>query len=121
MVTPASWDVYDPRSGDGKARTVLGVAGYFDDSQEPADDKTKNLPDRPQDRLAPVGFGGYGDEKEFREKGALPDLCAAAVAVNIGCTLRVYTGYHTWQFGARAFSDALPWIALRVHTPGVQG
>jgi S-formylglutathione hydrolase FrmB len=67
--------------------------------------------------LAPVGFGGHGDEDQFREKGALPDLCAAALAVNVECTLRVYTGYHTWQFGARAFADALPWIAQRVHTP----
>jgi hypothetical protein len=96
-----------------------GVAGYFDDSQEPADDKSKDLPDRREDRLAPVGFGGHGDEDQFREKGALPDLCAAALAVKIGCTLRVYTGYHTWQFGARAFSDALPWIAQRVHAPTV--
>ena len=58
----------------------IGVAGYFDDSQEPADDKTKNLPDRPRKRAAPVGFGGHDDDDEFREKGALPDLCAAAVA-----------------------------------------
>jgi S-formylglutathione hydrolase FrmB len=35
--------------------------------------------------------------------------------VDIGCALHVYTGYHTWQFAARAFSDALPWIAKRVH------
>jgi S-formylglutathione hydrolase FrmB len=92
------------------------IAGLFDDSQEPADDKTKNLPDRPQERAAPVGFGGHGDEAQFREKGAVPDLCAAAVAVDIGCTLRVYPGYHTWQFAARAFSDALPWIAGRVRS-----
>jgi S-formylglutathione hydrolase FrmB len=115
---PAAWDAYDPRTVMANHGPYSGVAGYFDDSQEPPDDKTKNLPDRHQDRLAPVGFGGHGDEDQFREKGALPDLCAAAVAVNIGCTLRVYTGYHTWQFGARAFFDALPWIAQRVHAPG---
>ena len=113
----ATWDVYDPRTVMARHGPYDGVAGYFDDSQEPPDDKTKNLPDRHVDRLAPVGFGGHGDEDQFREKGALPDLCAAATAVNIGCTLRVYTGYHTWQFGSRAFSDALPWIAQRVHTP----
>lgn len=53
------------------------------------------------------------DADEFREKGALPDLCAAAVAVHIGCSLRVYPGYHTWQFAARAFANVLPWIAQR--------
>jgi hypothetical protein len=71
----------------------VGVAGYFDDSQEP-DDKTKNLPNRPDQHQAPVEFGGHDDADEFREKGALPDLCAAAVAVDIGCSLRVYPGYH---------------------------
>jgi S-formylglutathione hydrolase FrmB len=49
---------------------------------------------------------------------ALPDLCAAAVAVDIGCPLRVHSGYHTWQFAALAFSNAMPWLAQRVHTPG---
>jgi S-formylglutathione hydrolase FrmB len=115
----AEWDAYDPRTVMDEHGPYSGVAGYFDDSQEPADDKSKNLPDRPQDRRAPVGFGGYDDDDEFREKGALPDLCAAALAVNIGCTLHVYIGYHTWQFAARAFSDAMPWIAQRVRTPTV--
>jgi S-formylglutathione hydrolase FrmB len=115
----AAWDAFDPRTVMAKHGPYSGVAGYFDDSQEPADDKSKDLPDRPRDRLAPVGFGGYDDDDEFREKGALPDLCKAALAVNIGCTLHVYVGYHTWQFAARAFSDAMPWIAQRVQTPTV--
>ncbi|MGH7290120.1 MAG: alpha/beta hydrolase, partial [Myxococcota bacterium] len=115
----ASWDVFDPRTVMAKHGPYSGVAGYFDDSQEPPDDKSKDLPDRPRDLKAAVGFGGYDDADEFREKGALPDLCAAATAVNVGCSLRVYPGYHTWQFAARAFSDAFPWIAQRVHTPAV--
>jgi S-formylglutathione hydrolase FrmB len=117
----ASWDFYDPRTAMARHGPYSGVAGYFDDSQEPPDDKTKDLPDHRPQRDVPVGFGGYGDEDQFREKGAQPDLCAAAVAVNIECTLRVYIGYHTWQFGARAFSDALPWIAQRVHATTVPG
>jgi S-formylglutathione hydrolase FrmB len=113
----AAWDTFDPRTVMTKHGPYTGVAGYFDDSQEPPDDKTKNLPDHPQQRAAPVGFGGHDDADEFREKGALPDLCAAATAVDVGCTLRVYPGYHTWQFAARAFSDAFGWIAGRVHVP----
>lgn len=113
----AAWDAFDPRTVMAKHGPYSGVAGYFDDSQEPADDKTKNLPDRPNQHQAPVGFGGHDDVDVFREKGALPDLCAAASAVDVGCTLRVYPGYHTWQFAAHAFSDAFGWIAQRVHTP----
>lgn len=112
----AAWDEFDPRTVMARHGPYSDIAGLFDDSQEPADDKTKNLPDRLQERAAPVGFGGHGDEVQFREKGAVPDLCAAAVAVDIGCTLWVYPGYHTWQFAARAFSDALPWIAGRVRS-----
>jgi S-formylglutathione hydrolase FrmB len=116
----AAWAAFDPRTVMAAHGPYVGVAGYFDDSQEPADDKTKNLPDRKQQREAPVGFGGDDDADEFREKGALPDLCAAAVAVDIECSLRVYPGYHTWQFAAKAFANALPWMAQRVHTPGVR-
>ena len=115
----AAWAAFDPRTVMAKHGKYVGVAGYFDDSQEPADDKTKNLPDRPDQHEAPVGFGGHDDADVFREKGALPDLCAAAVAVDIGCSLRVYPGYHTWQFAAQAFANALPWLAQRVRTPGL--
>jgi S-formylglutathione hydrolase FrmB len=116
----AAWAAFDPRTVMARHGPYVGVAGYFDDSQEPADDKTKNLPDRPDQHQAPVGFGGHDDADVFREKGALPDLCAAAVAVDIGCSLRVYPGYHTWQFAAKAFSNALPWLAQRLHSPEVQ-
>nr|WP_273736368.1 alpha/beta hydrolase-fold protein [Mycolicibacterium septicum] len=114
-----AWATFDPRTVMARHGPYVGVAGYFDDSQEPADDKTKNLPNRPDQHRAPVGFGGHDDADEFREKGALPDLCAAAVAVDISCSLRVYPGYHTWQFAATAFANALPWLAQRVHVPGV--
>jgi S-formylglutathione hydrolase FrmB len=116
----SAWAAFDPRTVMAKHGPYVGVAGYFDDSQEPADDKTKNLPDRRPRRDAPLGFGGHDENDQFREKGALPDLCAAAVAVDIECSLRVYPGYHTWQFAAKAFSNALPWLAQRVHTPGAQ-
>jgi len=116
----AAWAAFDPRTVMAKHGPYVGVAGYFDDSQEPADDKTKDLKDPPDQHQAPVGFGGHDDADEFREKGALPDLCTAAVAVDIECDLRVYPGYHTWQFAAQAFSNALPWLAGRVHTPGAQ-
>jgi S-formylglutathione hydrolase FrmB len=116
----AAWAAFDPRTVMAKHGPYTGVAGYFDDSQEPADDKTKNLPNRPDQHQAPVGFGGHDDADVFREKGALPDLCQAAVAVGIECDLRVYPGYHTWQFAATAFANALPWLAQRVHTPATR-
>ncbi|MFN6551139.1 hypothetical protein ACP6C7_21015 [Mycolicibacterium septicum] len=41
------------------------------------------------------------------------------MAVDTSCSLRVYPGYHTWQFAAAAFAYALPWLGQRVHVPGV--
>lgn len=110
----AAWDAYDPRTVMAKHGPYQGVAGYFEDSEDPEAD-TPNY--KYYYGEAPVGFGGRNDGDQWREKGALPDLCAAAVAVNIECSLHVYLGWHTWQFAARAFSDGLPWLAQRVHTP----
>ncbi|MGB8408065.1 MAG: alpha/beta hydrolase-fold protein [Mycobacterium sp.] len=113
----AQWAAFDPRTVMAAHGPYRGVAGYFDDSKEPADDKSKNVVDPRRNHEAPVGYGGHDEDDEFREKGALPDLCAAAAAQDIGCDLRVYPGYHTWQFAVRAFANALPWLAQRVHTP----
>ena len=111
---PSAWEAFDPRTVMAKHGPYQGVAGYFDDSEDPA----QHTPDYKYFYgEAPVGFGGRGDDDQWREKGAIPDLCAAAVAVYIECSLHVYVGWHTWQFAARAFADALPWIVQRVHTP----
>jgi len=41
------------------------------------------------------------------------------LTADISCTLRVYVGYHTWQFGARAFADSLPWLAQNLNMSGL--
>lgn len=110
----SAWEAFDPRTVMAKHGPYHGVAGYFDDSEDPA----KSTPDYKYFYgEAPVGFGGRGDDGQWREEGAVPELCAAAVAVDIECSLHVYVGWHTWQFAAQAFSDALPWLAQRVRTP----
>ncbi|MBY0441784.1 MAG: hypothetical protein K2Q25_06565 [Mycobacteriaceae bacterium] len=114
----AAWDAFDPRTVMAKHGPYNGVAGYFDDTQPPEPETPNNTHYYGE---APVGFGGRGDDNDhqWREEGAISDLCAAAVAVNIECSLHVYVGWHTWQFAAQAFSDGLPWIAQRVHTPAI--
>ena len=39
------------------------------------------------------------------------------MSVNIPCTIRTQISYHTWQFAAAAFTDALPWVAPQLNTP----
>lgn len=112
----AAWDAFDPRTVMARHGPYRGVAGYFEDTQDPAADVPKQAHALGG---APVGFGGRDDpdDHQWREPGALPDLCAAALAARIECSLHVYLGYHTWQFAARAFADALPWLSQRVRTP----
>ncbi|WP_269853531.1 alpha/beta hydrolase [Streptomyces sp. RPT161] len=70
-------------------------------------------------RSGPMGFGGRdipGDGMGNQAADA-QQLCAAAKKKGIACTLNYEPGGHTWQFAGTAFSDALSWLAGRVHTP----
>jgi S-formylglutathione hydrolase FrmB len=115
----AQYDLFDPRAVMAKHGPYPNVAGWFEDTVKPtnADDPRKrNGGHRPQ-AGSPSGFGGHDDVRDSDETGAAEDLCAAAKAVDISCTVHKIISFHTWQFAERAFSDALPWLAERVHTP----
>ena len=43
----------------------------------------------------------------------------AGAAHGIECTLVTLPGKHDWPSAAHAFAVTLPWIAGRLHTPGV--
>ncbi|MCQ4044074.1 alpha/beta hydrolase [Streptantibioticus rubrisoli] len=47
-------------------------------------------------------------------------LCAAATKDGISCKVNVAPGFHDWQFGSRAFAQALPWLAQQLGTPGAK-
>ena len=64
-----------------------------------------------------MGFGGHDDWRDTDEEHAAEDLCAVATGVHIACSVHTLVSYHTWQFAARAFTDALPWLAAQVRTP----
>ena len=49
---------------------------------------------------------------------AATTLCDAARAAAIACSVVTEPGRHDWQFAARAFASALPWLAGQLHTPG---
>ena len=97
-----------------------GVAGWFEDTITPPDDQFRSLAgafkNRPQP-IAPLGYGGHDEWHGSDESGAAGDLCAAAAAVNISCSVHTLMSFHTWPFAARAFTDALAWMAAQIHTP----
>lgn len=49
---------------------------------------------------------------------AADSLCALGTSHGIDCVVIARPGKHDWPFASRAFSDALPWLAGQIGTPG---
>ena len=119
----AQWDAFDPRTVMARHGPYAGVSGWFEDTTTPPNDLSRSLLGAFKNQPRPVAPLGYGGHDEWRddETGAAQDLCAAATAVKISCSVHTLVSFHTWSFASRAFSDALPWIAAQVHTPAAGG
>ena len=115
----AQWDAFDPRTVMARHGPYSGVAGWIEDAITPPTDQFRSLAgafkNRPQP-IAPVGYGGHDEWRDNDETGAAQDLCTAATAVHISCAVHTLISFHTWPFAARAFSDALPWMATQIQT-----
>lgn len=118
----AQWSAFDPATVMRSHGPYTGVAGIFEDTAKPATTRPTPLGGfkRPQSE-APLGFGGHDDWRDSDETGAAEDLCGVARTVAIGCSVHTIPSYHTWQFAARAFADALPWLTTRIGSPHVTG
>lgn len=116
----ARYDAFDPRTVMARHGPYTDVAGWFEDTVTPANagQLMKNAGAHRPQSANPSGFGGNDGERDADELGAAEDLCAAGQAVMISCTVHKIISFHTWQFAERGFSDALPWLAERVQTPG---
>jgi S-formylglutathione hydrolase FrmB len=114
----AQWAAFDPATVMKAHGPYTGVTGWFEDTATPQSDKnnSQQFGNRPQPN-SPLGFGGHDDYKDTDETGAAEDLCAVGQSVGIGCSVHTLVSYHTWQFAAQAFSDALPWLAAQIQTP----
>ncbi|MGY4710618.1 alpha/beta hydrolase [Mycolicibacterium sp. CBM1] len=114
----AAWAAFDPRTVMMRHGPYVGVAGWFEDTVTPTNGASPyGGGHRPQSD-APLGFGGHDEFRDSDEAGAADDLCSVAHTVKIDCSVHRIISYHTWQFAERAFSDALPWLATRIKTPG---
>jgi S-formylglutathione hydrolase FrmB len=118
----AQWAAFDPATVMAKHGPYAGVSGWFEDTPKVSDDQMKALAGsgfhpRPQPQN-PLGFGGHDEwaNGAADQVDAARDLCRAATAVNISCTVHTIATFHTWQFAAYAFTDALPWLATQLRT-----
>lgn len=113
------WEAFDPATVMRRHGPYTGISGWFEDTVKPAQDTASTTAEahRPQS-AAPSGFGGRDDWHDTDETGAAQDLCSVALSVKIPCAIHTIVSTHTWQFAARGFTDALPWLAHQIHTPG---
>jgi S-formylglutathione hydrolase FrmB len=123
----AQWAANDPMTVMAKHGPYVGVSGWFEDTPKVSDEQMKKLmpggfhpPPQPANAL---GYGGHDEWRDGAEDqvGAAQDLCHAATAVNISCSVHTIATFHTWQFAAYAFADALPWLAGQISTPVASG
>jgi S-formylglutathione hydrolase FrmB len=120
----AQWDAFDPRTVMAKHGAYTGVSGWFeDDVTQPDNPNTSGARAskmRPQP-IAPMGYGGHDEIPDNDEMGAAHDLCSAATAVNISCSIHTLVSVHGWQLAAVTFQQALTWIAAQIHAPDAGG
>jgi S-formylglutathione hydrolase FrmB len=121
----AQWAAYDPATVMAAHGPYVGVSGWFEDTPPVSEEQKKAFlsggfqpPPQPQN---PLGYGGHDEWSNGAadQVGAAQDLCRAATAVKISCSVHTIATFHTWQFAAYAFSDALPWLTSQVSTPQV--
>lgn len=119
-----AWAAFDPLTVLARHAPYPNTQGWFDNASGPAPGSRPRLghwsPWRgrrpPQAGGGQAGFGGHYKMggPPANEAAAASQLCAAARAKRIGCTLHTQPGMHSWQFAATAFTDALPWLATRM-------
>ncbi len=115
----AQWAAFDPATVMAEHGPYSGVAGWFEDTGAAPGRGNRNF--HPQEAAASSGYGGHDATPDTGELGAAQKLCTLATTQAISCSVHTVTAGHTWQFAEQAFSDALPWLAGRIGTPGSPG
>jgi S-formylglutathione hydrolase FrmB len=111
------WNHYDPATVMAEHGPYHGVAGWFADAASVATRNSNQAghPARPQSS-APLGYGGHDVWTDNDRTDASHDLCRAARAVHIDCTVHSTPSGHTWQFATQSFAEALPWLDAQLST-----
>lgn len=91
-----AWAAFDPSTVIAKHGRYSGVSGWFAVNGSATTSDT----------------GG--------QLAAAKSLCTLGQANGIDCAVITEPGQHDWPFAGRVFTHALPWLAARLSTPGVQ-
>jgi S-formylglutathione hydrolase FrmB len=107
----AAYDRFDPLTAMKTGGPYTGIAGLF--AVSGSGPTVHRLPYQ-----GPPPVGDPPDSPEAHQQIA-DYLCAAASSVGIECSVEPKPGDHKFGTAKRRFAEALPWLAGRVHTPGV--
>jgi S-formylglutathione hydrolase FrmB len=102
----AAYAAFDPTAVITHHGPYAGVAGWF-----AVNGPSESSPPHP------VMVDAAGSPND--QTAAANSLCAAGSANGIRCAVVAQPGKHDWPFAARAFAEALPWMAGQLGTPGV--
>jgi S-formylglutathione hydrolase FrmB len=114
----AAYTAFDPAAVIAKHGPYQGVSGWFAISG-PGPSTGPTAPNS----ITASGTGLGGQETAQRVGGqaaAANSLCALGASDGMACAVVAQPGKHDWPFAERAFATALPWLAGRIGTPGVQ-
>jgi S-formylglutathione hydrolase FrmB len=88
----SAWAAFDPTTVMNRHGPYANLSGIF---------------------VAPGSGGAHGSGSEAGS------LCATARSHDVSCEVVTLAGRHDWPFAGSAFRDALPWLASRLGTRGV--
>jgi len=112
-----AWAAFDPTTVITRHGPYTGVAGWFAISGSPP---TRHNDKNTAANDGAVGLGGRDAAGHTTDQTtAANSLCALGSTSGIRCAVVPEQGKHDWQFAARAFAQALPWLASQLGTPGV--
>ena len=117
----AAWARFDPMTVLARHGPYADTAGWFEDSQQSGRGRQPHPPHG--DRSGNAGYGGHVEQGDFGQDqlAEAHQLCDAASGDGVRCSVHAQPGGHSWQFAARAFGDALPWMDSRLEAPGEPG
>ena len=110
----AAWAAFDPRTAMAKHGRYTDMSAWFSVS-----DNTPTVHRLPAD-TEPTAPAEHPDSQASENHAAIAtDLCEEASAHGIECAVVANPGNHDFSSAASGFAAALPWLAGRLHTPGV--
>jgi S-formylglutathione hydrolase FrmB len=110
-----AWEAFDPRTVISTHAPYQDMSGWFSVSVD-----TPAVYRPPGATASEASGDPLGTEPSDDHAAVADQLCGLASTNGIECAVVPNPGAHDFSTAASSFAKALPWLAGRLHTPGVQ-